>query len=136
MRPILYPPGTTDFTNLGVGKLRDTISAEVYEARNGAFTLEIEYPVNGVYFDQIKEFSYIKAKPNDRDGYHTFLVYEVAKSTTTRSVIVKATTKTDEIGNTLVTMTNTGNPQSLLNTMKTKALDPISYNMYSDISTS
>ena len=136
MRPILYPPGTTDFTNLGIGKLRDTISAEVYEARNGAFTLEIEYPVNGVYFDQLKEFSYIKAKPNDRDDYHTFLVYEVAKSTTTRSVIVKATTKTDEIGNTLVTMTNTGNPQSLLNAMKTKALDPISYNMYSDISTS
>ena len=133
MRPILYPPGTTDFTNLGVGKLRDTISAEVYEARNGAFTLEVEYPVNGVYFDQIKEFSYIKAKPNDRDDYHTFLVYEVTKSTTSRSVIVKATTKTDEIGNTLVTMTHTGNPQSLLNTMKTKALDPISYNMYSDI---
>ena len=136
MRPILYPPGTTDFTNLGVGKLRDTISAEVYEARNGAFTLEVEYPVNGVYFDQIKEFSYIKAKPNDRDDYHTFMVYEVAKSTTSRSVIVKATTKTDEIGNTLVTMTNTGNPQSLLNTMKTKALDPITYNMYSDISAS
>ena len=136
MRPILYPPGTTDFTNLGIGKLRDTISAEVYEARNGAFTLEIEYPVNGVYFDQIKEFSYIKAKPNDRDDYHTFIVHEVAKSTSSRSVIVQATTKTDEIGNTLVTMATVGNPQFLLNAMKTTALDPISYSMYSDITTS
>ena len=37
MTPKLYAPGTTDFTNNGLGFLSEAVSCEVTEERNGIF---------------------------------------------------------------------------------------------------
>lgn len=54
MIPILYEAGETLFNSNGLGRLRDTISAIVSEERNGVYELDIEYPVNGLNYEQIK----------------------------------------------------------------------------------
>lgn len=53
MIPILYENTETAFTSNGLGRLRDCISAIVTEERNGVYTLDFEYPVNGAHFEDI-----------------------------------------------------------------------------------
>lgn len=54
MFPILYDSKETVFASNGLGRLRDTISAEVTEERNGIYELDFQYPVTGVNFDKIQ----------------------------------------------------------------------------------
>lgn len=54
MFPILYDSKETAFVSNGLGRLRDTISAEVTEERNGIYELDFQYPVTGVNFDKIQ----------------------------------------------------------------------------------
>lgn len=77
--PILYPPTETAFANNGLGALSDCISCQVTEERNGAFELLIEYPVNGVHFDEIQQRSIIKVKPNPTDSAQPFRVYRITR---------------------------------------------------------
>ena len=60
MKPILYAPETKDFNNFGIGALSDAISC-VCTQDEGCYELEIEYPLGGVHFDDIKVSSWIKA---------------------------------------------------------------------------
>ncbi|XRJ96586.1 phage tail spike protein [Latilactobacillus sakei] len=46
--PILFEANATDFNNLGLGPLPETITATVTEERNGQFILEMQYPVDGI----------------------------------------------------------------------------------------
>ena len=55
MIPILFPAGTTTFNNNGYGRLNDIISATATEELNGMYELEIEYPLTGVHYADIKE---------------------------------------------------------------------------------
>ena len=50
MIPILYSPTETNFTTNGLGGLSDCISCEVTEERNGAYTMQIVYPIDGLHF--------------------------------------------------------------------------------------
>ena len=54
MIPILYEKSETAFTNNGLGRLRDCISAIVTEERNGIYELDFEYPVDGVNYEKLK----------------------------------------------------------------------------------
>lgn len=53
MIPILYEATETSFTSNGIGRLRDAIKCEVTEERNGVYELDLEYPIDGAYFDEI-----------------------------------------------------------------------------------
>lgn len=73
MKPRIYKPSETDFSNNGLGILSDCSRCEVYEVANGKYELELEYPL-GTRFDEYFENDYqIKAKPNDQEEYHIFL---------------------------------------------------------------
>ena len=54
MIPILYDKDETQFVTNGLGRLYDATSATVIEERNGVFELRMEYPVNGVNYEQIQ----------------------------------------------------------------------------------
>lgn len=54
MIPILFEKNETDFTNNGLGRLRDCISCVVTEERNGIYECDFEYPVDGAHFDEIQ----------------------------------------------------------------------------------
>ena len=79
MIPILYSPTETNFTSNGLGGLADCISCEVTEERNGAYTMQIVYPIDGLHFGDIAHSSVIKAIPSDGAKEQLFRVYKISK---------------------------------------------------------
>lgn len=84
MIPILFPPDSDIMTimsgyNLGLGELSDCISATVTEERNGIYELEIQYPITGIHFGDIRYCSWIKAAPYVGGNIQLFRVYKVSK---------------------------------------------------------
>ena len=67
MIPILYEKGETEFTSNGLGRLRDCKSAICVEERNSIYTLDFEYPVNGINFENI-QCGRIVAVTHDESG--------------------------------------------------------------------
>lgn len=78
MNPILYKSTETAFADNGIGILSDAISCVVTEERNGAFELEMTYPLYGIHFDEIAQRSIILAKPNPADDPQPFRVYRIS----------------------------------------------------------
>lgn len=79
MIPILFDPAATSFTSFGVGVLTEAISPHVIEEINGEYTLELQYPLSGQHFDQIKRRSVILAKPNPQDPPQPFRVMRISR---------------------------------------------------------
>lgn len=79
MIPILFSPTATNFSTNGIGRLSDTISCTVHEARNGEFELEMEYPVDGTHYSDIVHSAVIVAKPSARRTPQAFRIYKITK---------------------------------------------------------
>ena len=84
MIPILYnrnisPKLNSTSQDLGLGMLNDCISATVTEEINGKFELQIEYPVQGIHFDEINYCSWIRAVPYVGGDVNLFRVYKISK---------------------------------------------------------
>ena len=79
MIPILYAKNASEFGNNGIGHLKDTISCKVTEERNGAYTLTLQYPIGGAWYESITEGSIIKAKANETSELQLFRVYKSSK---------------------------------------------------------
>ena len=79
MIPILYEKTEQDFSHNGIGFLSDVTKATVTEERNGIFELSLQYPTNGIWFDQLKNGSIIKAKANETSEPQLFRVYKISK---------------------------------------------------------
>ncbi len=75
MKPILYPAGETAFDTNGIGILSDTISCTVTESLNGVYTLEMEYPIDGIHFSEISDSSIILAMAHPSKRLQPFEVY-------------------------------------------------------------
>ena len=67
------------FQTLGVGALGDAISCTVTEERNGEFELEMEYPVDGIHFNDIAVDMLIVAKSSDKGNEQIFRIYKIEK---------------------------------------------------------
>lgn len=76
---LLYPSVETDFENNGLGALSDAISCEVTEERNGAFELQMEYPITGIHYQDIKPRRIITAKPNPYGDIQPFRIYRITR---------------------------------------------------------
>lgn len=77
MRPVLYAPGEYSFSTNGIGHLKDCLSCKVTEERNGVYELEMEYPASGIFYEELKIFNIILAKPNESDRPQPFDIYKV-----------------------------------------------------------
>lgn len=66
--PILYSAGHTDFNNLGLGILVDTMSATVTEELNGKFELNMEYLAGGALSQYLVNDAQIKVDTGDQTG--------------------------------------------------------------------
>lgn len=80
MIPILYEADETAFTSEGIGPLSDVLSCYVEEERNGIYELEMEYPVTGTLFSELKTHRVILAKANDSGKWQPFDIYNVSPS--------------------------------------------------------
>jgi phage minor structural protein len=79
MIPILFEPTATTFNTFGIGHLTDAIAPHVVEERNGEFTLEMQYPIDGEHYDEIGMRSIILAKPNPQQQPQPFRVHQITK---------------------------------------------------------
>lgn len=79
MIPILFRPTDTVFTTNGLGRLSSAIACRVEEERNGAYELELEYPVTGAHFGEIGNGSIIVARHSDRLDVQPFRVYRITR---------------------------------------------------------
>jgi phage minor structural protein len=77
--PILYNPTETNFDHNGYGILGDCASCFVTEEANGAFELDMQYPMDGIHFENIQSRSIIKAKPDQFREPQLFRVYNISK---------------------------------------------------------
>lgn len=79
MMPILFPATATTFDTHGLGTLSDAISCTVTEERNGAFELELSYPITGVHFGHIQQRCIVLVKPNNFSNPQPFRIYRISR---------------------------------------------------------
>lgn len=79
MIPILFEGTETLFTSNGIGRLSDAISCLVTENRNGAYELEMKYPIDGIHFSDLKMGRYIFAKPAKYSDNQPFEIYQITR---------------------------------------------------------
>lgn len=79
MYPILFDSRATSFTTNGIGRLGDAASCSVTEERNGSYELEMEYPMTGIHFEDLKNGNIIYAKPFQNGSLQAFRIYRVEK---------------------------------------------------------
>jgi phage minor structural protein len=77
--PILYSATETEFDHNGLGILGDCASCEVTEEANGIFELSMQYPMDGIHFENITDRVIIKAKADQFREPQLFRVYAVSK---------------------------------------------------------
>ena len=76
---VLYKANENEFTHLGLGVLRDVVSALVTEERNGQFELVMKYPVDGSLFSEIKNDRLIKADASHSLKAQRFKIIRITK---------------------------------------------------------
>ena len=67
MIPILYEANETAFVSNGIARLRDMISCQVVEERNGVYECDFSYPVDGAHFSEIVPGRIIGVRHDDSD---------------------------------------------------------------------
>lgn len=77
--PILYSATETEFDHNGLGILGDCVSCKVTEEANGAFELAMEYPADGIHFEDIADRAIIKANPDQFRDPQLFRIYSISK---------------------------------------------------------
>lgn len=87
MIPVLFAPNETSFLSNGLGALSDAISCIVTEERNGEYTLEMVYPVDGIHFSEIQHSTLIEVVPSDGATEQLFRVYKITKPMSGRVTI-------------------------------------------------
>lgn len=76
---ILFDEKEKEFDSLGIGVLKDASSCVVGEELNGAFELEMEYPVFGAHYKDLILNRLILAKPNEYMQSQPFRIYKITK---------------------------------------------------------
>lgn len=79
MIPVLFSGNSITFSTNGIGRLSDALTCEVTEERNGEYSLVMNYPTNGKYYDQLVESNIIWAKPNLQQSNQAFRIYKISK---------------------------------------------------------
>ena len=74
----LFPSDATEFESNGIGVLSDATSCTVHEVANGEFELEMTYPVDGLYYNDLKQRSLILCKPNPFNNPQAFRIYRIS----------------------------------------------------------
>lgn len=134
MKPILFEKDATDFTGLGICHLQDAISCIVTEERNGAFELELVYPVSGANYSEIAEDRIIAVKARENGTRQGFRIYRIT-ATLTGEVTINARHISYQLNFVPVGVTSgTGTAQNMMAALKSAALEPCPFTFESDIS--
>lgn len=75
----LYEQNEKNFTTAGLCTLPDATSCTVTEERNGAYELEMQYPINGISYSSITARRIIFCRPNPYEREQPFRIYKISK---------------------------------------------------------
>ena len=75
MIPILHNGDETRFINNGIGRLSDATRCQVTEERNGIYELQLDYPITGAHFEDIKQGRIIASTHDDKGDLQPFEIY-------------------------------------------------------------
>lgn len=90
MSPVLYAADETSFNTNGFGRLSDAISCTVTEALNGAFTLAMVYPKDGIHASDIAYKCIIKADASETLAGQLFRITKIQDSSDGRKMTISA----------------------------------------------
>lgn len=79
MKPLLYPAGETAFDTNGISILADAVDCTVIEELNGQYELELQYPMEGIHFEDIDFRGIVLAKPDPVTDPQPFRIYRKTK---------------------------------------------------------
>lgn len=79
MIPILYEATEVAFSSNGLGRLRDILTCEVLEQRNGVYECNFTYPVSGAYFEEIQPGRVIAVAHDDTGSVEPFDIVSYTK---------------------------------------------------------
>lgn len=79
MTPILYPSTENQFTSNGIGILADAVSCIVTEELNGEYELEMQYPITGIHYSEIKNRCLLFCDANRERNPQPFRIYRITK---------------------------------------------------------
>ena len=82
MIPKLYESNEKKFESNGIGVLVDALSCIVTEELNGAYELELQYPINGYFTNEFALRRIVFAKPNPFDNPQPFRIYSIRRELT------------------------------------------------------
>ena len=137
MKPILFEKGSTDFSTFGICRLVDAEACTVTEERNGAYELEMFYPLSGKAAYDIVKDRIVVAIPSDGGKRQAFRIYS-CQTTEDGKIQVKANHISYQMSDIPIdpaALTVTG-PQDMMEKLKAKALEPCPFTFTSDITSS
>lgn len=76
---ILYEENEVKFESLGLGVLKDALSAIVKESLNDSFEFEIEYPITGALYNELKVNRIITSKSSPYSDPQPFRITNISK---------------------------------------------------------
>lgn len=76
---ILFEENETLFTSLGLGVLKDVLTASVSEKRNESLEFTMTYPVTGEHYEDIKIGRIVYCKANPFDEAQPFRIYSITR---------------------------------------------------------
>ena len=79
MNPILYEATEQSFTSNGLGVLSDAITCKVTEERNGAYEIQMRYPISGIHYSEIVLNRILYAPSNQLKDRQPFRIYRITK---------------------------------------------------------
>lgn len=137
MKPILFEKNATDFSTFGLCRLTDAESCTVTEERNGAYELEMFYPLSGKAAYDIVKDRIVVAIPSDGGKRQAFRIYS-CQTTEDGKMQVKANHVSYQMSDIPVdpaALTVTG-PQDMMEKLKAKALEACPFTFTTDITSS
>lgn len=132
MIPILYESTESTYQNNGIGRLADAISCTVTEELNGAYELEMVYPVTGGLFDKLSTERIILAKPADTGRTQPFRIKKISKPLN-GLIKIYAQHKSYDLNAIPVAPFNTTGIATALNGLNSNALLTTGYTVWTDI---
>lgn len=133
--PILYKPTETSYTHNGYGILSSCVACEVTEEANGEFALFMQYPMDGIHFENIVSRSIIKAKPDQFREPQLFRVYKISKPNMNGIVSIYANHISYDLSGVAVQPFTAENVSLALIGLRSHAVGHNSFNFWTDKTT-
>ncbi len=133
-RITIFSESANNFTTNGLGSLPDCTSCIVTEEKNGAFELELKYPVMGLNYEEIRYNRIILAKPNQYAQSQPFRIYAISRPLN-GIITVNAAHLSYDLSGYTVSAFSAGSIQSVLQNFTAKSDAVCPFDFYTDVTT-